>query len=106
MMYDTAVYLGLNKSEFLPECTAPAHLEKQRKGLVGDIRVLRGYASLTDACSLREKYHFGYWLKEKVLLDILEAVGEKTAFEVMRLYYTKRIAELCGMLRRSIPKPV
>jgi hypothetical protein len=81
MLYDTAVYLGLNKREMLDECAAPAYLTKEQKALVTDIRVLRGYTSLTDACGLREKYHYGYWLKEKVLADILDAVIGRTPDE-------------------------
>ena len=104
MLYDTALYLGLGKSERLPECTAPVHLEKEHKGSVRDIRVLRGYATLTDACSLREKYHFGYWLKEKVFMDILEAVDGQTTREARKLYYTRRIPELCGLLKRWIKR--
>ena len=101
MLYDVAVYLGLNRSELLDECAASATLDASELGQVSDIRVLRGYASLTDACRLREKYHRGYWLREKVLLDVLDALPEGDRFRAEQLHYTGRTGELCRWLLQS-----
>ena len=98
MLYDTAVYLGLNTSQSLSECAAAKELDEQEKKELKDIRMLRGYDAITTATSLWQKHHHGYWLKEKVLLDILDQVDEQTAAEVRRLYYTDRISELCVFL--------
>ncbi len=65
------------------------------------MRVLRGYASLPDAVGLREKYHHGYWLKEKVLMDLLDAVEPERRASTRELFYTGRIPALCRMLRRG-----
>jgi hypothetical protein len=103
MMYDTACSLGMNRSEAITECADS--LTPTREGLTSakDIRVLRGYSSLTDAAGLYPKYRQGYWLKEKVLSDILDSVGEAGRREVQKLYYTNRIPELCRMLRQTYP---
>ncbi len=100
MLYDTAVYLGLNKSENLDECAVPPKLTKEQKLSVKDVQVLRGYASLTDAVGLREKYNDGYWLKEKVLTDIMDGIEPEMTGRIQKLYYTGRISELCSTLIR------
>ena len=82
-------------------CRLPATLDASELGQVSDIRVLRGYASLTDACGLREKYHRGYWLREKVLLDVLDALPEGDRFRAEQLHYTGRTGELCRWLLQS-----
>ena len=101
MLYDTAVYLGWNSSEWAKECAVPPRLSKEEKAGVTDVRVLRGYTSLTDAAGLREKYHHGYWLKEKVLMDLLGAVEPERRGSIQKLFYTGRIPEMCKMLLRE-----
>jgi hypothetical protein len=100
MLYDTASSLGMTSSEKLPECAAPVKLSKAEKANVKDIRVLRGYSSLTDAAGLREKYNNGYWLKEKVFQDIRDSLGPRMSAKIERLYYTGRIRDLCDLLAR------
>jgi hypothetical protein len=99
MLYDTAVSLGLNVSEHSEECAVPPQLSNEEKAGITDVRVLRGYASLTAAAGLREKYHHGYWLKEKVLLDLLDAVEPERKAAIQKLFYTGRIPDLCKELQ-------
>lgn len=101
MLYDTAVSLGWNANEEAEECAVPPRLPKEEKAGVADVRVLRGYASLPDAVGLREKYHHGYWLKEKVLMDLLDAMEPERRASIRELFYTGRIPALCRMLRRG-----
>jgi hypothetical protein len=96
--FDTAVSLGLNTNEKTEECAAAPLLSKEEKTVMMDVRVLRGYASLTDAAGLREKYHRGYWLKDKVMMDLLDAVEPERRASIQKLFYTGRIPALCRML--------
>ena len=64
------------------------------------LEVPKGYSRLLVGKSRREKYHNGYWLKEKVFADILKYSSlDKATLE--KYFYTGRIDELCEYIEAN-----
>jgi hypothetical protein len=102
-LFEAARSTGLTAREGDSECAVgPEWIERPAEERLGiqDITMRQGYAGLTAAKTLREKYHRGYWLREKVFTDILWQASETERETLCRLYYTGRIDELCEVVRR------
>ncbi|MBI2300300.1 MAG: hypothetical protein HYU66_15370 [Armatimonadetes bacterium] len=88
-LYGAADAAGLTRSRDLPDMPAgvgPDLSIEQRRSLK-DVTVGRGYSTLLHPVHLRERYRNAYWLKEKVMADVLAARPER-APELRRLYCT------------------
>ena len=101
MLYETAKEFKLNTSE---------NLDKNIKTYTRDellelkeISIPDGYSRHLQGNTRREKYNNGFWLKEKVFLDILQNTSLDN-FMLEKLYYTGRISDLCDFIKYNIPK--
>jgi len=95
-LYDCAKSLGLNKSEHMDVCCETV-LEWGMAANMTDATVPKGYTRHLTASNRREKYHNGYWLREKVYEDILgEDEPDKNILN--KFYYGGKIDCLCAYL--------
>ena len=101
-LYTTARRHGLNVSEDKDRNVRTAYAKKELAAL-GDIMVPEGYSRHLSGTTRREQYHNGFWLKEKVLEDIIEhsCLDE---FLVRKYYYTGDIDALCRYIDGSMPQ--
>ena len=104
-LYRAADAAGLTRSRSLPGiatgATPELALGDRRK--LTDVTIGPGYAGLLAPGPLRERYRNAYWLKEKVLADLLAAHPER-ASEWGHLYYTGRLAQLVEVLGQVRPR--
>lgn len=99
-LYRAADAAGLTRSRDLldmPSGVAPDLSLDQRRKLT-DATVGPGYSNLLHPVHLRERYRNAYWLKEKVMADILAARPEQSR-ELERLYYSGDFSGLLGRVR-------
>jgi len=98
-LYKTAKALGLNRSENLDKDLKVKYTKKELAALKV-LEIPKGYSRHLSGKTRREKYHNGYWLKEKVFTDILKYSSlDKAAME--KYFYTGRIDELCEYVRKN-----
>jgi hypothetical protein len=92
-LHQVAVKVGLNRSQELDRESTPrpsrAELNELRQ-----LNIPQGYSLHLTGNTRREKYHNGYWLREKVFADIVaHSALDRNTLE--QLYYTGKIEELC-----------
>jgi hypothetical protein len=95
-LYQTARKHKLNVSENKDK-NLKTNYTKEELSHLKDIIVPEGYSRHLSAKTRREKYHNGFWLKEKIFEDILEHSG-LDRFTLEKYYYTNRIDELCAYI--------
>jgi len=66
-----------------------------------DVTVPAGYSRHLSHATKRERYHNGYWLREKVFKDIKEHPGLDVV-TLEKLYYTGKIDALCGHIEDKL----
>ena len=100
LLYDCAVRHGLNVSEGMD---ADLRTEYSREELLSmkEYCVPKGYSRHLSGGTLREQYHNGFWLREKVFADIC-ACDMLDRFTLEKYYYTARYAELCSYISRTL----
>jgi hypothetical protein len=96
LLYETARRHALSRSRDLDRAPPPVPGREQLAGLV-ELVVPPGYSRHLQGNTRREKYHNGFWLREKVYQDVREYSG-LPAERLDRLYYTGRIRALCELL--------
>jgi hypothetical protein len=97
-LYEIAKSLGLNRSENLDRDLRERYT-KQELAALKELTVPQGYSRHLWGRTPREKYHNGFWLREKVFQDIVAHSG-LDRFTLEKLFYTRRIEELCRYLSR------
>jgi hypothetical protein len=103
-LYAVARANGFSANEGRPECAVgPEWFERSRQDRLSikDITMRPGYSSVLSAESQRQKYHNGYWLREKVFADILGKTPASEHFELRKLYYTGQLRSLASRLQSS-----
>ena len=98
-LYQTAKSLKLNRSENLDKGLKTQYTKEELAALT-NIDLTKGYTRNLKAKSRRDRYNNGYWLKEKVFADVLE-FSELDKGILEKLYYTRRINELCEYLKAA-----
>jgi hypothetical protein len=98
-LYETARQLGLNRSEQLDRDLRMSYT-KAELAQIKTIEVPKGYSRHLTGRDRREKYHNGYWLREKVFSDIL-AYSNLDRFTLEKFYYTARYDRLCAYLEAN-----
>ena len=100
LLYDCAVRHGLNVSEGMD---ADLRTEYSREELLSmkEYCVPKGYSRHLSGGTLREQYHNGFWLREKVFADLC-ACDMLDRFTLEKYYYTARYAELCSYIDRTL----
>ena len=96
-LHQTAASLGLNRSEGLDRDLKETYTKEELAAL-GELAVPKGYSRHLSGRSKREKYHNGFWLKEKVFQDIVAYSG-LDEFILAKYFYTGRIDRLCRYVR-------
>jgi hypothetical protein len=97
-LYEAAKAVGLTKSEMLPEATLAPDLPIPQRKDAKTYLLGRGYATLLTAPTPALEYRNAYFLREKVLADILDGLPEKSRAECMKLFYTGQIEALAKAL--------
>lgn len=92
MLYQCAVRHGLNSSEQLDAGLKTEYTREERLAMT-EYGIPEGYSRHLSGCNVREKYHNGYWLREKVFADICRCDRLDRHF-LERCYYTGRYCEL------------
>ena len=72
---------------------------KEELAAMKTLAIPAGYSKLLAGGSRREKYNNGFWLREKVFLDIKERSGLDGKL-LDRLYYTGKIDQLVKEIER------
>ena len=93
---------GLNRSEDLDRVAIPRPSTAARLQLK-KLEIPPGYSRHLVAKTRRERYHHGYWLREKVFADLLQ-YSELDRATLEKYYYTGRIDELCAFVERQDPR--
>lgn len=97
-LYTAAKEHNLNKSEKLDE-NLKLQYTKEELAAMKTLAIPAGYSKLLAGGSRREKYNNGFWLREKVFLDIKERSGLDGKL-LDRLYYTGKIDQLVKEIER------
>lgn len=97
MLYQLAREFGLNVSERLDE-NLQLHYSREELLNRKDWLVPEGYSRYLKAEGNREKYHNGYWLREKVFEDLCRC-DRLNLFTLEKYYYTGRYEALCAYVR-------
>lgn len=94
LLYRCAAAYGLNVSERLDENLQTEYTLKQRLAMQ-EYLIPQGYSRHLSGNTLREKYHNGFWLREKVFADLCSCTALDTAV-LEKCYYTGQYDALCG----------
>ena len=99
-LYAVARKYNLNKSENLDKNIKTDYTLQELLALK-EYFIPKGYSRHLIASDRREKYNNGYWLREKVVEDILNYSG-LDKFILEKYYYTGRIDKLCKYLEKNL----
>ena len=66
-----------------------------------DVLVPQGYSQHLSGQTRRDRYHNGFWLREKVFADVVAHSGLER-FTLEKYYYTGRIDRLCEYLDENL----
>jgi hypothetical protein len=102
-LYQVAKKHNLNISENKDKNIKTAYTKDELKNLK-EITVPEGYSRHLSGKTRREKYHNGFWLKEKIFKDIIEHSG-LDKFTLEKYYYTGNIDKLCEYIENEKNKP-
>ncbi len=99
-LYAAAKEYGLNVSENL-DADLRTEYSRQERLAMKEYLIPMGYSRHLSAFDLREKYHNGYWLREKVFADICkcERLDRHT---LERYFYTAQYDALCDHIKESL----
>ena len=97
-LYDCAVRHGLNVTEQLDANLRTEYTREERLAMT-EYHVPKGYSRHLSGSTLREQYHNGYWLREKVFADLRQCDKlDRPTLE--RLYYTGDYQALAAYVDR------
>lgn len=100
LLYQAAKRHGLNVSE---QADAELRTDYSWEELLSmkELTIPEGYSRHLHAGNRREKYHNGFWLREKVFEDICQN-SQLDKFRLETYYYTGRYEELSGYLDEQL----
>lgn len=100
LLYDCAVRHKLNFSEMLDR-DMPAAYDKTALLSLREYPVPPGYSRHLAGQTLREQYHNGFWLREKVFADLCSCPA-LDRFTLEKYYYTARYEALCAYVDQTL----
>lgn len=102
-LYDCAVRHGLNVTEQLDANLRTDYTREECLAMT-EYHVPQGYSRHLSGNTLREQYHNGYWLREKVFADLCQCdrLDRRT---LERLYYTGDYQGLAAYVDRCFEHP-
>jgi hypothetical protein len=102
MLYQTACRFHLNISENEDKELRTDYTIEERLAL-SDILIPKGYSCHLQGNTRREKYHNGFWLRQKVFEDIC-ADSRLDRFTLEKYFYTGRYKQLCDYITNCLSK--
>ncbi len=100
LLYQTACRYQLNITENQDENLRTNYTLDERMSLT-DIKIPKGYSRHLKGETRREKYHNGFWLRQKVFEDFCTD-SRFDKFILEKYFYTARYQELCDYIAECI----
>jgi hypothetical protein len=100
-LYETAKKHGLNRSESM-DADLKLTYTREELAAMKELAVPAGYSRHLSGKDRRQKYHNGYWLREKVFEDILLYSG-LDRFTLEKYYYRGEYDQLCRWIDEQMP---